>query len=474
MKKLLFFAVFLLSFFLNAQAQEVWPLDRCIQEAIKNNLQILQSDISIRNSEINLETSQGSRFPNLNANTNYGQSFGRRIDPTTNSFIAQNFGNQSWAINSSVTLYNFNRINNSIQKAKEDLKISESEKEQLIRDISLSVAQAYLFVVQSKEQLAIAQKNKEQTQIQLDMIDKMIDAGARSRNSRLEIVAQVATNQSQIIDAENNVQTGLLNLKQLLVLDPSKSIDVQVPKFEIPIEDPSKQDFDELFNTALQNQPNIKAFEYRIKGAIVNEKIAASQGLPSLVGSAQMNTYYSTITQQITGFNSVRIEQPGVYINDQLTPFAITQLVPTYGSTTPYFNQLSDNLGYSIGAGLQIPIFNNNQVKSAKQIAKLNTESVKIQQTQAFQTLRSDILKSLTDAISAKQAMEAADMTLEALRASLNDTEKRFELGSANTFELLSAKAKLESASLDALIRKYNYIFNMKVLDYYAGKSITF
>ncbi|MBK8355879.1 MAG: TolC family protein [Saprospiraceae bacterium] len=162
-----------------AIAQEVWTLDRCINEAVQNNLQLKQSDLMIRRDAISYTTAKAGRFPDLNGSTSFYESFGRQIDPTTNSFNNQNFGNQSYNLQSSVTLFNFNRINNTIKQSQSNLNASEADKEQLVYDISLSVAQAYLILLVSKENLEVAKKSMDQITEQLRVTDKMINAGSK-------------------------------------------------------------------------------------------------------------------------------------------------------------------------------------------------------------------------------------------------------------------------------------------------------
>ena len=60
------------------------------------------------------------------------------------------------------------------------------------------------------------------------------------------------------------------------------------------------------------------------------------------------------------------------------------------------------------------------------------------------------------------------------MEGAYNDAQKRFEIGTANSFELISAKNNLDNAERSIIINKYDYTFKMKVLDYYAGKQITF
>ncbi|MFZ1229484.1 MAG: TolC family protein [Saprospiraceae bacterium] len=455
-----------------AIAQEVWTLDRCINEAVQNNLQLKQSDLMIRRDAISYTTAKAGRFPDLNGSTSFYESFGRQIDPTTNSFNNQNFGNQSYNLQSSVTLFNFNRINNTIKQSQSNLNASEADKEQLVYDISLSVAQAYLILLVSKENLEVAKKSMDQITEQLRVTDKMINAGSKNKNSRLDILAQQAQNETQIITAENDIANGLLNLKQLMFVDASVNIDVIAPAVPIPVENPDMIDYELLVANSLKTQPQFQSFSSQINSALLGEKIAKSQGLPSLGAQASAGTNYSSLNQRILSFSTV--EQPvKVKFNNEFVDFAIINDVPITGNN-PYFSQLNQNFGYGIGVGLQIPIYNKNAARSAIQNAKLNTESIRIQDTQARQKLRSDIMKSLTDARAARRTLDASIRSQEALEGAYNDAQKRFEIGTANSFELISAKNNLDNAERSIIINKYDYTFKMKVLDYYAGKKITF
>lgn len=206
-----FFLFFVIFWQTNIYSQETWTLERCIQEAIANNIQIQQTDLAVRRDEIGVTTARAGRFPSLNASTSFYESFGRQIDPTTNSFNSQNFGNQSYNLNSGITLFNFNYINNTIRQNVENLKASKADKSQMERDIALNVAQAYLVILVAKENLEVSRKSLEQTNEQLTMTDKLIAAGSKNRNARLELLAQQANNEAQIITAENDVTIGFLN-----------------------------------------------------------------------------------------------------------------------------------------------------------------------------------------------------------------------------------------------------------------------
>ncbi|HQW57264.1 MAG TPA: TolC family protein [Saprospiraceae bacterium] len=452
-------------------AQEVWPLRKCIETAQQNSIQMQQSGVAIEREKINVTTSKASRLPDLNGGTSFYQSFGRRIDPTTNSFNNQTFSNQSYNLSSSVNLFSFNKISHSIHLNENNLAAAQSDRDQLANDIALQVAQVYLNVILSQENLIIAKQSLEQTNSQLSLTDKLINAGSKNRNSRLEIVAQQARDETDIIIAENQISSNLLDLKLLMQIDVSTDISVEVPMTAFDGENPEAIDFEQLYNQAIERQPKFKAYKNKLTSARLNEKISATSALPSLYAQGQLGSNYSSLNKKLGDITFVDVIQPGVKIDNQPVNFTVLSPQASYVNN-PYFSQLNQNLGYGIGVGLNVPIYNNNRNKASVQQAKLNTEMVELDQLQAQQSLRKDVLQALNSALSAKRTFEAAQKMGDAMQGAYTDTQKRFEIGTTNTFELIASKNNLSNAERNMAISKYQYLFAMKVLDYYAGKQI--
>ena len=66
----------------------------------------------------------------------------------------------------------------------------------------------------------------------------------------------------------------------------------------------------------------------------------------------------------------------------------------------------------------------------------------------------------------------AAQKTVDALDLAYKNTAKRHQLGAVNTFEYTTAKNSLDQAEVDFIIAKYNYLYTLKVVDFYQGKKI--
>lgn len=169
-------------------------------------------------------------------------------------------------------LFNSGRINNTIQQGISNNKASLKDLEQTKRDISLNVASLYLNILFAKENLQNAENQLNLTLEQLGQLNKQIAVGNRPENDKLDIEAQKATNEQTIVEARNNLTINMLNLKQLLRLDPDYDMDILTPG-EMPVDtDPDIVTFSELYQSALNSQASVAANEMRVKSAQLGEK----------------------------------------------------------------------------------------------------------------------------------------------------------------------------------------------------------
>lgn len=458
-------------FFINiSYSQEIWPLEKCIQVAIEKSMSIQVTDITLKNAEVDYMQASHSRYPNLSAGSNVGWNFGRTIDPTRNEFVNETFFNNRFSINSNVVLFNGGKINNSIAQAATNIKASMKDVEQNKRDISLSVASLYLNILFAKENLQNANNQLLQTKNQLDLLNKQIAVGNRPENDRLDIDAQLANNEQSITEANNSLNLNILNLKQWLRISPASLIDVVAPANITYGSDPELISFDELFESAVKNQPSLHANELRINSARLSEKIAFANYLPNIGAGGNLSTNYSNKGKQITGFENI-VAQQDILFNGNPVTIGIPQTIPVY-QKSPYFDQFSDNLSYGVGVSMSIPIYNNMSAKADVQRAKLGRERAQLNYEQTKETLKITVGQALADAKAAKARLAATEKTKNAQLMVYNNALKRFDTGSLHVFELTRLKSLMDIATTNHLIAKYEYIFRTKVIDFYLGKPI--
>jgi len=433
---------------MSAFAQETWSLERCILYAWENNISVKRAEINVQSNQLNEKGSKMSRLPNLNGSIGGAYQFGRTIDPVTNDFNSLSIGTNSLRLDAGVTLFNGNRINNSIKQASFNIQAAMNDLAQTKNDISLTIASAYINVLFAEEQLEAARKRKELTEAQLAQIDKLINAGARPRNERLDILAALARNDQAIITQENLVENGLLNLKNLLFLDSDKDIRLEKPgTIEVPSEDnPDLLNVKDIYQIAISRQPFVKADESRVKSAELGKDIGFEEGRETRLFAFPDN--------------------PSVIV-------PVEEIVPDLlFSDNPYFDQLNENFGQSIGLNVSIPIYNNHRTIINMDQAELNVLNNEYTAEINKQNLKNNIQTALANARAAKRTLQASQTTVDATRAAFENSQKQFDLGVINSFEYATTRNNWDQAEVDLIIAKYDYIFKLKILDFYQGKKL--
>lgn len=470
-KTCLSICVIVMLFVSQGLSQDVWNLQRCIGHALEHNLDMQQTRIAVDQADISQKEAQQSRYPSLNANTNVSLNFGRSIDPTNNTFITRSFLSNNIGLNSSVTLFNSGRINNSIQQANLNKQSAQYTEDQTERDIALLVANAYLNVLFAEENIKNTQNQLALTREQYNQIQTLIKAGVRPQNEILDIEAQIALGEQNVITQENGYTLALLNLKQLLLLDPSYDMVLDRPEDVEILSDADLIAFDEIYNSALNNQPGIKAAELDMQSAIIGEKIAKSALYPSISLGANLGTNFSNQAMNIDGGETVFDD--GIIIFDG-TPVEVG--IPSFNPNfvdIPYVDQLDQNLSYGVGVSVQIPIYNNYQVKAGIERAKLNTINSSIQIQRQENQLKTNVQQALADAKAASKSYAAAKKSRDAQKAAFDNAQTRYDLGSINSFDYVNARNLLDNAQVNLIISKYDFLFKSKVVDFYMGRPIT-
>lgn len=471
LKKILFTGLlflFLLSF---SHAQETWSLQKCIEYAGQNNLSMKQAEYSVKNAELLEKQARLSRMPGLAASIGAGMQFGRTIDPTTNDFDNQTISYNNYGINASLLLFDGGRINNTIKQNQILTEASKLDAETIFNNQALFIANAYLNILMADEQLENAKKRLAISEKQLEQTDKLIEAGTLPRNDRLEVVAQMARDEQTIVQSQNLVENGYLNLRQLLELSPEEDLKIEKPNFVIPTDvNPDDLSYEIIYSKALGTQPQVKADELRLKSADVGIDLAKSGFYPTVSIFGGISTNWSSLGKAIDGFSESVVEQQ-VFINGD--PIIVGFPTTSFNFVdNPYMDQLDQNLGQNIGASINIPIYSRGVNKISVERAQLNALNSKVQSQQTLQQLKTDVQSAIANARASKRSMEASQKTQDAARAAFENADKRFELGAINTFQYTTAKNNLDMAEIDLVVAKYDYVFRLKILDFYSGKEI--
>ena len=468
----LLFLVFLTGILMpgNAPAQMPWTLQDCINHALENNLQIKQQQLGVEVAKESLTQGQANRFPSINANASHGYNFGRTIDPFTNEFATESVRSNNFSVSSGVTLFNGFQIHNSIQQRELELRASQFDVETMQNDISLAVAADYLQILYSLEMVEIAANQLEITEQQVARTAQLVEAGTLARGSLFTVQAQAASEELQLVNAQNQLDIAYLNLAQLLDLSYLEGFEIAVPEIAILPDDDLDMSPMQVYSTAVQTQPTVKAAEVRVSSAEKGLLIARGGRSPMLSIRGSYGTGYSGASREVVETIEGSPRQIGRTASGE-SVFAPTIDVQT--RIKPFGDQLNDNLNRSIGLFLTIPIFNNFQTRSAIGRSQISLENARLSQQLVRDQLFKTIQQAHADAQGALKRYEATETNVIALEESFRYTEQRFNVGMVNSLEYNDAKNRLTAAQSEMLQAKYEFVFRTKVLDFYMGNPLS-
>ncbi|MEO5643532.1 MAG: TolC family protein, partial [Bacteroidia bacterium] len=405
-----------------------------------------------------------------NAGVSHTYQYGRTVDRYTNTFANSQVLSENFYITSSLTLFSGMQNYNTLKQNQYSLEADRFQVLQTQYDIGMNVASAYLNVLYSQDQLTLASQNADLTQGQVDRMQTLVNAGAAAKGTLLELQSQLANEQVNMVTAQNSVTMAMLNLVQLMNLDSTEGFSIVKPPIDVPSAILNSTP-DQIYQTAVTTQPGIKKAQMDYMSADKGVSIAQGAYSPSVVLQGSIGTGYSGLAKDVSSSTLTGVDTVG------LTTGGDFVLVPRYSTTfvtTPFGDQFQNNVNKSIGVQINIPIFNRFQVKSSVERAKIQRESAQLNMDLYDQQLRKNISQAYADAQAAFLKYTATQKAVEASKLAFVYTENKFNLGGLNTIEYNTAKNNLAIAESNLVQSKYDYIFRMKVLDYYQGKPLTF
>ncbi|MDN3667915.1 TolC family protein [Echinicola jeungdonensis] len=437
---------FMLAFIFRAYCQEPditsLSLEECIDIGLKNNLDLQRSELNLVGNEADLLEAKGQRLPSLSASTSSRYNWGRSINPVTNLFETRRIGNINLSANSSMTVYSGGQVTNSIQQAKTELRKGEFDLKATKNNITLNIINLFVNVVFAKEQLEVAKSQLEITSNQLKRTRKLVEVGSLPLSNQLDLEAQNATSEMELTNAENNLRLAKLDLSQAIQVPFQKDFGVAVPDLNAEDYWIATDNVEEAYQIAENNMPEIKSAELAVESAGYGLKVAKGNFYPSLGLGGNIFSNY--------------VDQPD-----------------GFGDSAPFGTQVENNLSQAVGLNLNIPIFSNFRNKAGVQRARVQKQLAEVQEQEARNLLRQDIETAYTNATGALKTYQSSRKQVAALEEAFRMAQKQFEVGVINAVDFQVSQNNLFKAQADMLQAKYEYIFSVKVLDFYLGNPLT-
>lgn len=425
MKRILIFFISALALLPGASAQQTWTLQQCLDYAVENNIRLQQSRNNYLSGIEDTEEAKAAFFPSLSASTSQGY---------TDKLFAENGSNSytgSYGLNASMTLYNGGRLRNSLKKQQLQNSIDSLSTEESIREIKISIVQAYMQCLYAAEAVTVSESTVEASTAQRDRASEMCKTGLISKVDLAQLESQLYSDQYQVVVAKSNLDNYKLQLKQLLELGVGEEMILAGSNAGEDEVLGLLADKSTIYQNALAVMPSVQKGLLTIQSSELSTKLAAAGYYPSLSLSA--------------GLGSGNLS----------------------GTGTSFGEQLKTNLNESVGLSLSIPIFSGRQNKTAVNKARIAYTNSRLEQLSTEKSLLKEVESTYLDAVSAQSQYVSAKEKEKYARQSYDLTAEQFDVGMKNTVELITAKNELLSATQSLLQAKYMALMDIKVLDIY-------
>lgn len=413
-------------------------LNKAVEIAIQNNLSVKSSEVNLSAAQLNFQQAKNNQLPGMSANIGQASSYGRSLNPFTNTYDPRNINYNNVGLNANVTIFNGGQLRNAIAQNDFNLKASAEDLQAIKENISLQVVLAYLNILNAEDQLTISKTQTEITKLQIERTQKLVNAGSVAMTNLLDLKAQLANEESNVVSFQSTLDINRLNLVQLLNDSAIQRVELERVQVPAPAANTLGVSISEVYRKAVEIQPLIKSADYKVLSAGKSVDVAKALLLPSLSLGGSWSANQSNAL------------------------------------TTSYFEQLDNTQNKVVSLNLSIPIFSKLSNKTRISQANLQKVNAEIEANRARLTLRQNIEQAYVNMSNSAKKYEASVVQVAALEESFRASESKFNAGAIDFVSYSLQKTNLDKAKLTLVQNKYDFVFRTKILDYYQGKNLTF
>ena len=470
MNKIRFTLVALLSVIALQAQDKKWTLQECVDYALKNNITIKQTDLENELAAIEKKDALGNFLPSMNVDASHSWNIGLTQDITTGLLRNQTTQYTQLGLNMGINIYGGLQNQNKRRRAYLSVLAAQYQSTKIRDDISLNVANAFLQIIFNKENLKVQKEQLALNEQQQDRTEQLVGAGSIPRGDLLDMKATVATSHTAVINAENTLLISKLSLAQLLQLEDFQTFDIVDRDYDVMESATMNETAQIIYAKAKEILPEIKIARANLDIAERDVKIAKGAFQPTLQG------FYSYATRAAS---SDRISGAAPNLDDPFSVIGVVEgtgqnvlqpnFVPVVSDADPILEQFDDNKGHSLGLQLNIPVLNGFSARNAVERAKVALSRSQIDYSQAQLDLERNVYTAFTDAKGALNAYESAVIAFEARQEAFTYAREKLAVGMMTAFEFNQAQTLFVNAQSEVLRTKYDYIFRVKVVEFYFG-----
>ncbi|MFI3285719.1 MAG: TolC family protein [Rikenellaceae bacterium] len=427
MKKLVQILAFV-ALSLSSRAGTPMTLEEAQRYAVENNIEIKIEEQTAASTRQDRVEAVAALFPSLSASSSVNNSYGRSIDPETNTYTTVGNVSNSYNLTTYLTVFSGLRNINALKASRLKMEMSGHSVAQKQDAVELNVMRLYFDALYYGESAKIVSEQKAAAEKVLELTTKQEELGVKSAADVALSASQVASYELLLTQQESLHSQALLNLKEAmnypfdeeLILSDNSSIESTTTAT--------------IFN--IEANPEYQKAASQVEVSRTNLKIARGSYAPTLAVGAGYNNYYFTSLAE--------------------------------GYTPPTFtSQLKINYGYYIGASLSIPIFDNlsRRTTVARSRFALRTAQLELKRTQ--QRVSKAATEAMLNRNNSLKESQSAHAKVEASELANQAMQKRYKQGAASIIDLQTTSNELLKARAEELRARFNYLIECRIVEYY-------
>ena len=413
---------------------QTYSLNESVQVALENKETLKASVMDLQTSKQNVKESYSTILPSLRFSSSMSESqFPQQTggyNPSSGEIILDQISSITSAssnISLSQNIYDGGVWWNTIRQAKNSYKISEEYNRQIKTNIIKGVHSAYFNYLKAAQLLDVSRSNLMSAQQQLSLAEQRFKLGSSKKTDFLKAEVRFGQARVDLVNNDAALQNAYMNLKNSMGLI-GKNIDFSVEEVEAPME--IIPEFETGFTLLQKSNPSVKAKQYQITAAEINEKIAKGARMPNISANTSVSGSSDNIGDALSNSTNEK------------------QLINT-------------------GLSISIPIFSGNSISTRIQKAKISVDKQESEYLTQLQDLSVQLRYTIDRLKNYEEIIPINETVLESAEEDLKLAQVRYAQGSTTILEVLDSQVSVQQAKSSLIRSKYDaYIeqTNLKAL----------
>lgn len=443
MKNITSTSFLLLCLTLPAGAQQTMSLRDCMKYAVSNSTQVLIQQTRTDDARLDRRNAILNAFtPSIDAGGNAYSSWGRTIDPKTNTINNDPYFKNAWQAQASIMLFDgFSAVNN-IRIARTALEIGYSKDEQEEDKVCLATMEAYFNVLYYSELVNILEKQVENARTAVHLSVRQEELGVKGHADVVQMEADLADKEYELINAGNSLDNAMITLKDVMFwpLDEPLVIDTDIEALDVLNGSGTELlTVEEIIDNAKQVNPSISIARGNVLNAQKNFETAKWRTLPRVSLDGGWNTNYYTY--------------PGK---------------PELFSMN-YWTMLSGNSGEFLQLTLQIPIYDKWNRATGMKKKKNELVRANYQYDKTLRDVEAEVRRAVQDRDGAEAAMFQAQRRTAVQDEAYRLNARKFEQGLISSIEFNTASGNFMKSEAEYLYARLKFQLKRRIVSYYNG-----